>query len=199
MSDFGKEKPLLLSGAPGSEQVSAPAPPTANSLEAALRWSIEARDGSSIQATGPLSDEDKKFLGGALSSLQQNNTAIVKSHVAVVSNEESSEEDILEALEELEDIAEDIDFAVGLVHVNAFPHIIRLANGHVNPEIKSRALNVLANASQNHPALQRHLSHLGCLDVAVPLFNFPSNEVCIHVTCISMAFSSFLDFSNRYR
>jgi hypothetical protein len=57
---------------PPPPSTAVPRPPAAPTLQEAFRWSLEARGDAGVGATQPLSEEDAKFLRGALTAMEGN-------------------------------------------------------------------------------------------------------------------------------
>ena len=75
--------------------------------------------------------------------------------IATVTDSDAQVDDLYEALEGLQELAEDIDHALGLLNLNALEPIVRLT-AHQDAGVVWRALDVVAAAAQNNPRVQAH-------------------------------------------
>lgn len=117
-------------------------------------------------------------------------------------------DEILEAMEELQDICGQIDFAMSLVQIGGVPPLLEMchpATGLPN-ELRSVALGLLATVTQNNPYTQNALFNLNSLSLMVTLATSTDHGAslrpkAIHaISCLIRNFTPLEDmfFSGNY-
>lgn len=122
-----------------------------------------------------------KFLRGAMGGLgDSGGTKAVKDVIACLASPSAPPSALHGALETLADLAEDLDHALGLMHLDAYTHVARLADEHVDSGVQWRALEVVAAAAQNNPQVQAHAPMARALTAAVRHMASSEHElVCV--------------------
>eukprot|EP00040_Diaphanoeca_grandis_P017289 m.89975 g.89975 ORF g.89975 m.89975 type:complete len:335 (-) comp26351_c0_seq1:349-1353(-) len=147
-------------------------------LNAILKWSASLEGGERQQdkKDGNLSalDEEKKaYLHKVMASMTIDNVDKMKRIFNVMLLDQTTlpeDEDFdimaakLAALEELQDIIEDIDNATDFMKIGGVGVCYAALNDDNTEAIKLQAIACLASAAQNHPAVQVHLFDTGVVD-----------------------------------
>lgn len=115
--------------------------------------------------------EDLKWLREALASVEEPER-IVKRLLTTIQQEDRSDAEILEALEELSDMVEDMNWAIEFALMNGHQIVIRMLEenpkARQNSEIRTQLAMIIAHAAQNNDKVQEAFNSVKWADVLVP-------------------------------
>lgn len=96
------------------------------------------------------------------------------------------EAEVLEVMDELQDICEQIDFAMSLVQIGGMPTLLEMchpATG-LSDELRSAALGIVATVTQNNPYTQNALFNLNTLPMIVGIATDGANSTTLRLKAI---------------
>lgn len=126
----------------------------------------KTEDAPNDSSFAEMDPERRRFLEEALKSLTVNVVEQLEGAVRTITDETSSEEDTLDALEVISDYIQDIDAANDFFKVGGFCILNPcLASKHVS--VRSAALRVIRDLAQNNPFCQEKLLDHGILNKLV--------------------------------
>ena len=140
-----------------------------------LKWSLSYADGTSNETPAPMSKEDKEFLEKVMKEGIINEgermQEILKSVTETISQwkdspwTESQAEETEDALQELRDIVEQIDYARAFASMKGLPFLLGCAQERENlpPSTRMLCLGILATMASNNPPIQKELLELGAI------------------------------------
>lgn len=120
--------------------------------------------------------ERRRFLEEALKSLTVNVVDQLETAVKTIMDEQSSEEDTMEALEVISDYVQDIDAANDFFKVGGFC-ILNTCLTSPHASVKSQSLRLVRDLAQNNPFCQEKLLEHGVLDRLVESLADASDKV----------------------
>jgi len=145
-----------------------------------LKWSLNYVDGTSDSPVEPMSEEKRKFLEQVMNDGIVDPSKRLQELLAQLTidlKDTSKEDSIIEALEEVRDICEQIDFARYFVNMNGLLFLLGcIAQIEVAKSIRLECLKVLSTLAQNNPPVQQKLLESKGLDSLVGLYMTQSNE-----------------------
>ncbi|KAH9490359.1 Hsp70-binding protein 1 [Bulinus truncatus] len=152
-------------------------------LKGLLKFCMEAtrvEDAPNSSTFEPMPEDRKMWLEEALSSMTVNPveriTHCVKVIEDAVADTEAGTEQMVNALSELQDWAEDLDIAGDFVKINGLRIVPKLLSSEVS-ELRWRCLELLGNLSQNNPTAQTALLTLKLLPVFLQMAENDPNPI----------------------
>ncbi|KAK0048059.1 hsp70-binding protein 1 [Biomphalaria pfeifferi] len=151
-------------------------------LKGLLRFCMEATRSedapNSSEIMEPMSEDRRKWLEEALTSMSVNpvermNSCVKAIQEAVSDTEEGTEQQIM-AVSELQDWGEDLDIAGDFIKINGLCIVPKLLSSEVS-ELRWRCLELLGNLSQNNPVAQTALLTLKLLPVFLHMIDSDPN------------------------
>jgi hsp70-interacting protein len=116
----------------------------------------------SVRAAGPLDPERRAFLEAALKEGTYDVIGRMRDHLAVLSKEGATTDELVEALEGLQFECEQYDFAQDLHRIGGFGVVVGLLD-HPEPEVRMNAAWVLATCANQNPVVQQQSEEYGLL------------------------------------
>ena len=140
-----------------------------------LKWSLSYADGTSNETPSPMSDEDKAFLEKVMKEgiinegermqeiLKQVTETFTKWKTASWTDTEAEETE--DALQELRDVVEQIDYARAFASMKGLNFLIGCVQERqaMPPTTRMLALGIMATMAGNNPPIQKELLELGAI------------------------------------
>lgn len=135
-----------------------------------------AEDAPNASRFEEMDPERRRFLEEALRSLTVNVVEQLEMAVKTIMNENSSEDEILNALEVISDYVQDIDAANDFFKVGGFC-ILDPCLSSPHSTVKSASLRLVRDLAQNNPFCQEKLLEHGTLNQLIDRLSDPADQV----------------------
>uniref|UniRef100_A0A182MAK4 Nucleotide exchange factor Fes1 domain-containing protein n=1 Tax=Anopheles culicifacies TaxID=139723 RepID=A0A182MAK4_9DIPT len=153
-------------------------------LQGLLKFAMEAtksEDAPHAAQLQQMDEERRRFLEEALKSLTVDVVQQLEKSMNVLLNNESDEDEKIDALETVTDFVEDIDTANDFFKVGGFV-IIKPGLESSSAEVRSRTLRLISALSQSNPFCQQHLLELNILPKLIELL---ADEITVAQDAVS--------------
>ncbi|XP_055390362.1 nucleotide exchange factor SIL1 [Condylostylus longicornis] len=153
--------------------------PRIDSLQALLRFAIQqtkSEDAPHESVYEQMDPERRKFLENALKSWTVDIMEELEKAVKILESAESSVDEKLQSLEMIEELAGDIDLANNFLKIGGANIIILCLNSE-DSRIKTSAIELVGEISQNNPFAQSHFTEIDMIPRLIKFLNDSDNNV----------------------
>jgi len=153
--------------------------PRIDSLQALLRFAIQqtkSEDAPCESAFEQMDPERKKFLENALKNLTVDIMEELEKALRTLNSPETSVEEKLNALELIEELAGDIDLANNFLKIGGSNIIVKCLESE-DSRIKSSAIEIIGEITQNNPFAQAHFTEIDMIPKLILLLKNEDSNV----------------------
>ncbi|XP_017071566.1 hsp70 nucleotide exchange factor fes1 [Drosophila eugracilis] len=175
-------------------------PRGAPSLQNVLKYTMQHHDPNATPQLAEEPDAERtQFLANALNAMTVDAAAALKAALLILNTDEASTDDQMESLDVIRSHIDDIDNAITLVKLGGTKTLLRYIT-HSDSEIRSSALNTVAEVAQNNEFCQNVLINDQFLPVlAKNLTNTNQNIVRCSLYAISSLIRNFEPGYNEFK
>ncbi|XP_075158396.1 uncharacterized protein LOC142231646 [Haematobia irritans] len=151
---------------------------SSKTLKDLLKFAIKYQT-DDVKSDGPpmvLDEERKQFLENVLKSMTVDVTEELIKALHILEDSATSKDDKVEALNVIRDYIDNLDFANNFVKIGGSSVLIRCIKDD-DQVVRTNAINVLAELSQNNPFCQQHFVDTKIMELLVPYLKETNDQV----------------------